>query len=56
MFVFVHYITGVYLDFHCKDFTLGNRKKWSQIQIILLLYGVDHLDELAGLFVFGEDL
>lgn len=56
MFVFVHYIAGVYLDFHRKDFTLGNRKKWSQIQIILVLYGVDHLDRLAGLFVFGEDL
>lgn len=55
MFVFVHYIAGVYLDFHRKDSPLANGEKKSQIQIVVFLYGMDHLAKLAGLFVFGKD-
>lgn len=57
MFVFVHYIAGVYLDFHHNDLTLGKRgEKRSQIPVILVSYGMDHLVKLSGLIVFGEDL
>lgn len=57
MFVFVHYIAGVYLDFSPERFHISKqeKKKKSQIQIAVFLYGMDHLAKLAGLFVFGKD-
>ena len=55
MFVFVHYIAGVYLDFHCKVVTLGNRKKVpNSNHLCFICYGSS--GQASRPICFGGDL